>query len=161
MKQLNNYILEKLTINKDTEVNDKTTFSSVVNGVNFEHPTEEDAKKLEQAFKDAGVFPTASKLDSKYHTFNKWFVRCKDGQLQLAFEVTYSKPYKKKSTYTSRAIDFDVDSFIAMQSGGSVIYKYEAPEMWDKVIMPIANFFGAKFNKDGEFLMPGAKSKWN
>jgi len=160
MKSIKELLLEKLSINKDTKI-DKDNFNSAAPGVNFENPTDEDAKKLEQILKDANVFPTATKLDSKYHTYNKWFVRVKENQLQLAYEVTFSKPYKKKETYTGRIIDFSIDSFIALNSGSSVLYKSEAPEKWNKVVKPIADFLGAEYNKDGEFLMPGAKSKWS
>ena len=163
MKTINNYIVEKLHLDKDTDVNkSKMTFNDICPTVDFEKPTDKDAEELEAILKKNGVLPTATKLDSKYYTYNKWFIALNnwDG-LSLKCNVTYSKPYKKKQTYTTRMIDFDIDSFIATTSGGSVIYKNESPEVWDKVIVPIADFFGAKFNKDGEFLMPGAKSKWS
>jgi len=165
MKTINNFIIEKLHLDSETNINkDKKgmTFNDICPTVDFENPKDEDAKELEAILKKEGVFPTATKLDSKYTTFNKWFIEVNSwGGLSLKYNATFSKPYKKKQNYNSRMIDFDIDSFIATSSGGSVIYKNECPETWDKVIIPIADFFGAKFNKDGEFLMPGAKSKWS
>ena len=160
MKNLSEILLEKLVLKDNGEK--LKHLSEVVPGVNFEDPTDEDCKKLEDAFRKAGVLPTVSRLDSRYHTYNYWFVGISRGGIALKANITFSKPYKKKETYNRAYIEFsqDDDSFIAGNSGG-VFYKYESPEAWEKVIMPIADFFGAKFNKAGEFLMPGASSHWN
>ena len=162
MKNLSEILLEKLRLTDKSE--EVKHLSDVVPGVNFEEPTEEDCEKLEKALKDANVLqalPTGVKLDSSYHTYNKWFIGISRGMLALKAEVTFSKPYKKKSTFNSVMIEFseDNDSFIA-GNGGGVLYEYESPKIWENVIMPIAEFFGAEFNTDGEFLMPGATTHW-
>ena len=161
MKYIGAYILEKLHLNKGINSGPKKlTFHDVVPEVDFDNPTDEDAKKLEKALKDAGAFPAATKLDSQHHTYNKWYIGVnKYNGLSLYADVTFAKPYKKTRTYKGVYIDFDVDSFLASTST-CVIYKSERPLTWEKVIQPIADFFGAKFNKDGEFLMPGAKTKY-
>ena len=159
MKNLNLYITEKFKISSSP---DKKYFTDVVPDVNFENPTDEDAKKLEDALKKAGVFPSERKLDGRYTTINRWFIRVnKYDELSLCADAIFSKPYKKKQQFIASFIDFSEDSFIACDGGGSVMYKNESPVTWEKVIMPIANFFGAKYTKDGEFVMPGTKSRWN
>lgn len=159
MKNINLYITEKFKISSSK---DKKYFTDVVPDINFEEPTEEDCKKLEDAFKKANVLPTVHKLDSRYHTFNHFFVGISRGMIALRANTTFVKPYKKKRIYDATFIEFsnDGDSFVAGSERG-VLYEYESPEIWEKVILPIANFFGAKFTKDGEFVMPGTKSKWN
>lgn len=159
MKDINLYITEKFKISASK---DKKYFTDIVPGINFEEPTEEDCKKLEDALRKNGLLNFPNKLDNRYHTYHNWFIGISRGGIALKANTTYSKPYKKKKNYDLTFIEFsnDGDSFIAGNSGG-VFYEYESPEAWEKVILPIANFFGAKFTKDGEFVMPGTKSKWN
>lgn len=143
---------------------DTSSYTNPIEGVNWENPNDEGCKIIEKWLKDNNLMPNGRVFDNKYMKSQNWKVmifRSDDTRFySLGYDCVIQRPFKKRLETTNRILEFYEKCLMAASKGGIVLYPNENKIEYS-IIEPIAKKLGMKYNKEGEFLVPGEKSGWD
>lgn len=125
--------------------------------LNFDDPQAGDVRVIQDLLEVNGILPTSFGGYKLFVGIRKDY----DGNsfLTLKYEGVKNIPFKGKVKISGTLIEFYKSSILASDRG-SILYPSDSSEAY-LIINKVANLLGFKYNKDGEFLKPGATSYWS
>lgn len=149
MQDLNAYILES-----------QSDYKNPIEGIDWDNPNKEGCQVLEKWLKENNLMPKGKIYSNKYLKYQIWNVYVVNDTYCLGYEYEMQRPFKKNVHSKDRILEFYKEHLLAVSKGGNILYPEESKADY-KVINPIAEKLGMKYNKTGEFKPDGVKSCWD
>lgn len=139
--------------------------------INFDEPTAADVALLTQVLNEedrnllicGGTYIRHISSNDRL-VRNNYRIGIYRETLCLMYDYERKRPFKKTAKGVSVCLEFhNPDRLLACSNGGCIMYPHETchRDLFERIIEPIVNAFGLPYNKDGEYLRPGAQSMWN